>query len=335
MLVYAKTDENCTLVASPVIFDNYEMAEAMGQPRSAWSGALNLLQLPSQTGFGRGRLFLSDEIAEWGDGQPNRISQLLAWITNSTNVFRPRRLPTVWANREQLDGRQLRHELDKASRVITDQAEWISTLEDGNTVLESELSDTRATLDDVEERSKKQTFAMQSLKMQLANATGRTTNLNSEEMLHLICRPDPPTPLECIEVIAGMYSDQCVILESAKDSARDMNLFSYGRRLLDMLRRLVTEYRSKLLDGGDNEARKVFCKNEYAAKESETVMGNKAMRRQRTFDYEGEPVEMFRHLKIGADENVTKTIRVYFHWDAERAKIVIGYCGEHFAISGH
>jgi hypothetical protein len=102
-----------------------------------------------------------------------------------------------------------------------------------------------------------------------------------------------------------------------------------------MLRRLVTEYRSKLLEGGDNEARKVFGKSEYAAKESETVMGNKAMRRQRTFEYEGEQVEMFRHLKIGFDDNVAKTIRVHFYWHPEREKIVIGYCGKHFPVSSH
>jgi hypothetical protein len=64
-------------------------------------------------------------------------------------------------------------------------------------------------------------------------------------------------------------------------------------------------------------------------------MGNKAMRRQRTFKYEGDEVEMFRHLKIGYGENVTRTIRVHFHWDAQREKIVIGYCGEHPQISSH
>jgi hypothetical protein len=63
------------------------------------------------------------------------------------------------------------------------------------------------------------------------------------------------------------------------------------------------------------------------------VMRNKAMRCQRTFAYEGEQIEMFRHLKIGTDDNVAKTIRVHFHWDADRKRIVIAYCGEHFAIS--
>jgi hypothetical protein len=64
-------------------------------------------------------------------------------------------------------------------------------------------------------------------------------------------------------------------------------------------------------------------------------MGNKAMRRQRTFEYRGEQIEMFRHLKIGVEENVAKTIRVHFHWDAEREKIVIAYCGKHFPISSN
>ena len=61
-------------------------------------------------------------------------------------------------------------------------------------------------------------------------------------------------------------------------------------------------------------------------------MGNKALRRQREFVYQGKPVEMLRHLKIGVGDDVTKTIRVHFHWDAEREKIVIGYCGEHLRL---
>jgi hypothetical protein len=51
---------------------------------------------------------------------------------------------------------------------------------------------------------------------------------------------------------------------------------------------------------------------------SETVMANQTMRRLRTFAYEGEQVEMFRHLKIGIEAYVAKTIRVHFHWNSER-----------------
>ncbi len=330
-------------------FNSYEMAEVIGQPRSAWNGAANILYPPMQTGLVRTRLFLWDEIVGWGDTQHARTSQILAWVTNNTNVLRlrkhvrpegvmqlalRRRLQAVRERSDQMNASQLREEVDKTSRLVAEQAEWINALEDGNTALESEVSDIKAKWEEERENLKKQNFVIQALKNNLENAgSGRTSDLDAEGLLNLACSPDPPTPLECVEIIESIYGDKCTVLESAKDSARDMNLFSLGRRLLDMLRRLVTEYRIKLLEGGDNEARKVFGKNEYAAKESESVMANNTMRRQRTFEYEGKQVEMFRHLKIGADENITKTIRVHFHWDAERQKIVIGYCGEHFSIS--
>ena len=331
-------------------FNSYEMAEVIGQQRSAWNGAANILYPPLQTGLVRTRLFLFDEIAAWGDTQHARISQILAWVTNNTNVPRlrkrvkpegvmqlalRRRLHAVRERGDQMNASQLREEVDKASRLVAEQAEWINHLEDENTALESEVSDFKVKWADEKENLKAQNYVIQSLKNNLENAgAGRTSTLDAEGLLNLACSPDPPTPLECIEIIESIYGDKCTVLESAKDSAKDMYLFAFGRRLLDMLRRLVTEYRTKLLEGGDNEARKVFGKNEYAAKESETVMANKTMRRQRTFEYEGEQIEMFRHLKIGVDENVTKTIRVHFHWDADRKKIVIGYCGEHFTVSG-
>jgi hypothetical protein len=247
-----------------------------------------------------------------------------------------RRLQTVRARGAQMDAAQLRDELEKASKLVTEQAEWISTLEDDNALFQSDLSDTRAKLADEQDNFKKQNFVIQSLKSQLENAGGgRTSEIDADSLLNLACRPDPPTPFECIEVIQSLYGDRCIVLESARDSAREMGRFIYGRQLLDLLKRLVTDYRQTLMEGGDNEARKIFGKNEYAAKESETVMANKAMRRQRTFEYEGEQVEMFRHIKIGVDDDVTRTIRVHFHWDAEREKIVIGHCGEHLAVSGH
>ena len=102
-----------------------------------------------------------------------------------------------------------------------------------------------------------------------------------------------------------------------------------------MLKRLATEYRSALIEGGDNKARNIFGKSEYAAKESKTVTGNKAMRRARTFEYRGKQIEMFRHLKIGVDDDTSKTLRVYFHWDADKQKVIIGYCGEHLPVSGY
>ena len=312
-------------------FNSYEMAEIIGQHRSAWSGAVNVLYTPTRTGLVRNRLFRSDEIVDSGETQHERISQLLAWVTNNTNVLRlrkrirpegvaqlalRRRLQAVRARGDQMDAAQLREELDKASGLVAEQTEWVSTLENDNTEIELELSDTKARLEHEREDFRTQNFVIQTLKNQLKNASGeRTSTLDAEVLLSLTCSPDPPIPLACIGVIEDLYGDKCIVLESARESARSMDRFEYGRRLLDMLRRLVTEYRSKVLEDGDSEARKVFGKNEYAAKESETVMANRAMRRQRTFEYEGQRVEMFRHLKIGVGDDTTRTIRVHFHWD--------------------
>ncbi len=79
----------------------------------------------------------------------------------------------------------------------------------------------------------------------------------------------------------------------------------------------------------------MFGKSEFAAKESKVVMGSPKLRQHRIFSYDGHEVEMYRHLKIGAADDVTKTIRVHFHWDAEREKIVIGYCGPHLPVPSH
>jgi hypothetical protein len=332
-------------------FNSYEMAEILGERWSAWGGSVNILNMPSKAGFVRGRFFLADEIEKWGDKQTAKVSQVLAWVTSNTNIprlrehIRPegvvqlalrRRLHMARARSDQMDAFQLRLELEKASHLAEEQADWIKTLEEDNDRLESDLSEAKTKQDEAKESIAKKNFTIEALKNQLGSAgAGRTNNLDGESLLQLACRMDQPVPSECLDAIAKVYGDRCIILDSAVESASDVNRFIYGRKLLDMLRRLVTEYRDKLLEGGDSNARLVFGKNEYAATESETVMGNKAMRRARTFQYLGEPVEMFRHLKINVEDDVTKTIRVHFHWDADRSKIVIGYCGEHLPVASH
>lgn len=332
-------------------YNSYDMEEILGRHWSAWGGAVNVLHIPARTGFVRGRLFMPEDIEGWGDTQNVRISQLLAWVTNNTNVplirkrIRPegvmqlalrRRLQTVRAKSDRMDADQLRNELERASHAAEEQAEWIRVLEDENSRLESDDSEIRNELDDSRREIARKRFEIQSVKDQLNNAgEGKGGTLDAENILGLACRVDSPSPLECLEAIERVYGNKCCILDSAKDSARNMGRFIHGRQLLDMLKRLVTEYRSGLIQGGDNKARHVFGRNEYAATESETVTSNKTMRRARTFVYRGMPLEMFRHLKIGVDDDATKTIRVHFFWDNARKIIVVGYCGEHLPVASH
>jgi hypothetical protein len=46
-------------------------------------------------------------------------------------------------------------------------------------------------------------------------------------------------------------------------------------------------------------------------------------------EYEGQGVDISRHIKLGRAFDPRYTLRLHFHWDSERAKIVVHHAGEH------
>ena len=327
----------------------YEMAEILGQKWSAWDGSVNVLAIPSASGV-RSRYFLRNAIEEWGE-EPQRTSQILAWVTASTNIARlkmhvrpegvmqlsmRRRLDRVLATRNKMNAAQLRQALDEASRQAADHEMLLETTLEENGNLEAELSRYKDDLTDAQDDLRTKEYELVSLKDALSAANDRGGDtIKSGRLLQLAAGRVEPSPLDCIQIIGQLHADKCTVLESARSSAKKMKGFVNGRYLFDQLVRLVTMYRDKLMSGGDSAARRVFGKGEYAAKESESVMANPVMRRQRTFNYDGTQVEMFRHLKLGVADDPTRTIRVHFHWDGDHNRVVIGYCGEHLPVSGH
>lgn len=331
-------------------FDSYDMEEILGRRWSAWDGAVNILHMPTASGYIRSRLFLSDVIENWGDTQHSRISQILAWVTHNTNIPRLRKrirpegvmrlairqsLDVARERRQQLNEKEIRDEFERLAEAAEEQNQWVELLERTNDSLEKEVQQLRLDLDEREEELSKERRTVGALKEQLRNSGAYTSAIDGERLLTMLSRADVPEPDECLELIEAVYGDRCEVLDTAKRSAKESNQFAQSRQLLDLLIRLVTQYRTVLLEKGDSEARKVFGKNEFAAKESETVMGSPALRRARAFEYQGAPVEMFRHLKIGTADNLMKTIRVHFHWDNHRQKIILGYCGKHLPVSSH
>lgn len=330
-------------------FNSYEMADVLGQPRSAWGGAVNILYTPTPIGFVRTRYFLADAIAGWGDNQQARASQVLAWVTSNTNIphlrehVRPegvmqlslrRRINAAREKSQRMDASQLRMALEEASTQAAQQTKYFEDLVNENSELEANIAELQGHLEDTKDALRNKDYTIQALKDQLDRAgDGQTPAVDPGSLIDLICRTGSPSPADCIELIEQLYSDRCTVLATAKKSAEKVQGFIFGQDLLDLLKRLVTDYRDKLMVSGDSEARKVFGRDEYAATESETVKKNKAMRRQRTFEYDGRKVEMFSHVKIGRKDSGAMTIRVHFDWDADRKKIVIGYCGEHRDIS--
>lgn len=330
--------------------NTYEMADELGRRMSAWDGAVNVLSVPSPSGEVRSRLFLSDEIQAWGE-HPQRISRILAWVTVTTNIPRLRehvrpegvrllstrqRMEKLRASAIKMKEAEGRQALIEASQQAEEEQERaFEGFAEENEDLLNEVSRLEDELRDAHDELRRKAFELSAVKGQLSAAgTEKSVDFDPSLLLRLLARKGQPSPSECLDIIEQYHRDKCTVLDSARRSARK-SPFINGCELLDLLIRLVTEYRAGLLDGGDGKARLVFGKNEYAATESETVKTNPAMRRRRTFSYDGRSVEMFRHLKIGIADDPTQTIRIHFHWDGTRRKIVIGHCGEHLPVASH
>lgn len=145
---------------------------------------------------------------------------------------------------------------------------------------------------------------------------------------------DDLTPEMALRLVTSVWPDRVMALETAFRSARESEAFHQPAEVLALLTRLATSYYDALDGGrGDQEARKVFGQSEFAATESESVMSSKGAVRRRTFLYQGKPVAMFRHLKLGHRDSVSETMRIHFLWDSEARRIVIGHCGPHLNFS--
>jgi len=339
------------VVELDVNYDSYGMAEVLGREWSAWSGAVNMISTASRTGHIRNRLFRSEEIVGWGETQHERITRILAWVTSNTNIPRSRdrinpegvkqlalrrRLQRYRSNTESMDVESLHRELDDVWRTAEEQSEDIDQLKNELQQAGDEILELEGIKEDLLDAIRKKDYAFRELKGRLSNSGEDVSSAPVVNMLlEILVRPGQPSAVECLEIIRSVHADTFIVLDPALRSANEVNQFIHGRKLLNLLVKLVTEYRSGLMRGGDNVARKVFGRNEYAATESERVTANPTMRRLREVEYEGKTVEMLRHLKIGVEDDETKTLRVHFHWDARREKIVIGHCGRHLAISSH
>jgi hypothetical protein len=132
---------------------------------------------------------------------------------------------------------------------------------------------------------------------------------------------------DVLRLVTVAFPERIVVLESAMSSARDSSGFRHVNRARALLGKLAGPYWEQLASGSpDSVSRGVFGRNEYAADEANLT---KAGRRRRTFQYLGEQVEMFAHLKIGGKESDAETLRIHFRWNAAAKCIVIGYCGPH------
>lgn len=138
-----------------------------------------------------------------------------------------------------------------------------------------------------------------------------------------------PTVEQGLKLIAELFPDRVIVLDTAAKAAAHHQAFRYGPEALELMYSLVTRYWERLAAGeGDGVARRVFPSRNFAAKESHTL--SKEGRRARTFQLEdGREIFMEAHLKIQRGPNPAESWRLHFEWLAEEKHIVIGHCGEH------
>lgn len=330
-------------------FDSYDMEEQLGRKWSAWDGAVNLIPTRKPNGFIGSRLLRTEDLAEDSVGQ-SVTSYILSLVTHLTNIPLSRgritlEMVTNLKLKQRLSERRAhlaqvrsQSELEDELGLVWDE---IEAQNERIRLLESEVDSAQIEVESLSSDKEELESQIRNLKFKARHGSYSQPSVRlaeSQELLDLLeftCRSDRPTPRECLEIIEAIFPDRCEILPTAFSSADEVDDFTQTRRLLDMLRRLMTSYIEAIIDGGDSKAMEVFTNAEYAANESETVMSNSSLKQKRVFSYNGADINMFRHLKIGKADDTRKTIRLHFAWLADEKKIVIGYCGEHLPIKSH
>lgn len=332
--------------------NTYAIEEVVGRNYAAWRGAVNLIYPPIQTDYGLrvpNRLFLLEDIQMIESALDERITlenELLKFITHRLNLPNSRELMSILQVRDlkrQFQLRALREEAERTGEAtdelvtfLTDYAEagdrTNQSLRSDNRVLQRDLSEAQADVDALEVKIRDLEKVNQNLQMSLHHDKAKSSSgdmLEQHRGALVAAFNQQLTVAQALEIIEMLFPDRVIVLETARSSAQTSEEFKYAERAFRMLLDLVTTYYESLLDqNGDTVAKKTFGKS-YAASEGETAEKNRRSRRLRTFTYKGQPIEMFKHLKIGVKDSRADTLRVHFHWDSADEVIVIGHCGPH------
>ena len=333
------------IVCVPADEDTYAIEERVGRRFIAFGGALNIV-FPGRQGD-RGRFYETvllrpDEIADLLDGGHSIESEVLSTITHRTN------LPFSWRHisLEKVGQAVLRAQLSqmieraKAGDHSEELTEYIALLESADQELQSKDNELARIRSNYEEKEQE----VRALEADIANLKHALSGFQSNdgggvdlaEVLASL-RDSVAAVLkgstslqQTADLIATLYSDRIVFLETAKISAKDSDRggFRHGPKAFELLQKLATEYWQQLADGkSDQQAKDVFGKNVYSANEAGTLSNDG--KRRRTFSYRGRDFLMEKHLKHGVKDSLAETLRVHFEWIAHEKKIIIGHCGKH------
>lgn len=328
-------------------FNSYDMADILGREYSAWAGAINVIRVPHRDGRVFTHRILPRDIPVDLDTAHKKECLILGRVSHNTNIPRQR-------NRIRPEGvRNLSAKLRLERRIAELAEKPDDALRDELGMVYEELSRLSAELDQEQQQKESLEFTLleseekiQDLEKHIKQSayinsqrSDAPVDLEEDEeavnvLIGLAADSKGPTPEESLNLLAKVYPRRLVVLPTAIESAAEVSSFAQNRRLLDMLNRLVTEYLPAYMQGGDTAARSTFTNNEFSARESETVTNNKQYSAYRKFDFDGQEIEMLKHLKVGVADDPTATIRVHFEVDQGSKRVVIGHCGKHLPLPG-
>ena len=325
--------------------DTFAIEEIVGRRYMAFGGAINIV-FPTRRGerghFVETVLFRAEDVDQVREDGKSIESEVLAAITHRTN------LPLSWRHisAEKVAQAVLRARLAetiaraKSGEQTQHLEEYIALLESADEELKAkdeELAQSQSAYEAKEQEVRVLRADIANLKHALAGLqSSDEARSDIAEMLGpfrdtvAAILKVGPTLQQVVDLMATMYSDRIVFLESASNSAKeaDRGGFRQAAKALDLLHRLATDYWQVLSDGkGDQQAKAVFGQSAYAANEADTLSGDG--RRRRTFSYRGRDFLMYKHLKHGVKDSLAETLRVHFEWLANEKKIIVGHCGKH------
>ena len=333
------------VVCVPVEEDTFAIEAIVGRRFMAFGGAINIV-FPRRSGesgdFYGTTLLRPQEIADLLAGGTSIESEVLSAITHRTN------LPFSWRHisLEKVRQAALRAQLAQMIERVKsgdrsgELAEYGALLEAADQELLSkdrELSEIYSDYEESEQAVRELQAKVSHLKHALSGLQSADDDGDEVPAVFLPLRDamanvlkGTPSLRQALELIATLYPDRIVFLETAQNSAKesDRGGFRQGEKALSLMHKLVTEYWEQLADGGsDQHAKTVFGNNAYAANEA-SVLSNDGKRR-RTFAYRGRDFLMEKHLKHGVKDSLAETLRVHFEWLAHEQKIIVGHCGKH------
>ncbi len=142
--------------------------------------------------------------------------------------------------------------------------------------------------------------------------------------------PSLPTNLEEVAHAATKFFQKLVITERALESARDYSECKSIWEAWEMLRHLNDTLHRLKFDEGQKDLERAF-KNEagyeLAMSEGRNTKRDAKLMKLRILHFDGREYDITPHVKHMNNE--PKSVRIYFAFDEQRKKIVVGHIGRH------